>query len=135
MDAARAVAAESEGALDTLAALALRAQAEGDSAVAAAAAGLAVLVEHLQSSRYAHAPRMLAVLAEAGPVAAEGGDGLLAWAGAAVAHDYGVLPSWPGADVSMLMERAQRAPADVALAVACAVGEICERNGHDGRTP
>jgi hypothetical protein len=129
--AGRAIAAESEGALDALAAFALRAQSEGDSAVAAAAAGLAVLVEHLQSSRYAHAPRMLALLAEAGPMAAEGGDGLLAWAGAAVAHDYGVLPSWPGADVSMLMERAQRAPADVALAVACALGEVCERNGQD----
>ena len=132
LGACRAIATEAEGALGLASAVALQAQAHSDFALAAATAGLVILVEHLQSANYIHAPRMLAVLAKTGPaVAAEGSNGLLAWAGAAVAHDYGVLPSWPAADVSMLMERAHRAPADVALALACALGEVCERNGHD----
>ena len=65
------------------------------------------------------------------PTPAPKAEGLLAWAGALVAHDYGVLPSWPHADVAMLMDRAQQAPADVALALGCALGEVCERNGDD----
>lgn len=130
--ACEALSSETPGALDAMAALAVRALAENDLPLAAAGAGMVVLVEHLQSALYRHASRMLGVLAAAGPDAAtEGSDGLLAWAGAAVARDYGVLPSWPRADVAMLMERAQRAPTNVALALACALGEICERNGED----
>ena len=127
-----ALAVEAPGALDALAALAVQALAEGLPALAAAGAGTAVLVEHLQATRYQHASRMLGVLAAVGPDADSGGaDGLLAWSGALVAHDYGVLPSWPRADFATLMERAQRAPPDVALALGCALGEVCERNGHD----
>jgi hypothetical protein len=130
--ARQALAAESPDALNKMAALAESALADGDLPLAAAAAGAVVLAEHLQSALYRHAARMLGVLATTGPdAAATGSDGLFAWAGAAVAHDYGVLPSWPRADVAMLMERAQRAPTDVALALACALGEVCERNGAD----
>ena len=127
-----ALAAESPGALELLAALAMHAFARGDLLVATASAGAAILVEHLQWAVHRHAPRMLGILADAGPDAASAGsDGLFAWAGAAVAHDYGVLPSWPAADVGMLMERAQHASNDAALALGCALGEVCERNGAD----
>jgi hypothetical protein len=128
----RALAAEAPDALDRMAALAERALAARDLPLAAAAAGAVVLTEHLQSALYRHAARMLVVLAAAGPDAgADGSDGLFAWAGAAVAHDYGVLPSWPRADVAMLIERTRNAPTDVALALGCALGEVCERNGED----
>jgi hypothetical protein len=131
-EAMKAVALELPAALDRTAALATQALAEGDLSLAAACAGIVVLTEHLQAALYVHAMRMLGVLAAAGPgAAAEGSDGLLAWAGAAIAHDYGVLPSWPPASVAMLMERARQAPSDVGLALACALGEVCERNGED----
>ena len=128
----RLLAAEAPDALDRVAAVAVQALADGDTGLAAAGAGIVVLTEHLQAALYRHAPRMLSVLAATGPDAAAATDlGLLAWAGAAVAHDYGVLPSWPRPDIAMLMERARQAPADVALALACALGELCERNGAD----
>lgn len=128
----RSLADEAPGALDQIAELAAQALACGERPLAAAAAGTVVLAEHLQWALHRHSSRMLGVLASAGPdAAAAGEDGLLAWAGAAVAHDYGVLPSWPAADVSMLMERAQQAPPDVALALGCALVEVCERNGED----
>lgn len=127
-----AVAAEAPGALDDLAAIALEALAFGDPPLAAASAGMAVLVEHMQWAIHRHAPRMLGVLAAVGPDAASpGAFGLLAWAGAALAHDYGVLPSWPRADLYMLMERARRAPVDVGLALGCALAEVCQNNGLD----
>ena len=127
-----ALASEAPGALDELAAYAVTALAGGVPALAAASAGLAVLTEHLHAAIYRHAPRMLGILATVGPdAAADGADGLLAWAGAAIAHDYGVLPSWPRPDIATLMERAQTAPADVTLALACALGEVCERSGED----
>lgn len=127
-----ALADEAPGAVDQLAALAVLALAQGDLPLAAAGAGTVVLAEHLQWTLHHHTPRMLGVLAAAGPdAAAAGADALLAWAGAAVAHDYNVLPSWPRADIGMLMERAQRAPTDVALALGCALVEVCERNGED----
>ena len=127
-----ALTAETPGALDRLATFAAHALAEGDLPLAAASAGVVVLAEHLQWTRHHHTPRMLGVLAAAGPdAAAQGADGLLAWAGAAVAHDYGMLPSWPRADIGMLMERCQHAPTDVALALGCALVELCERNGED----
>jgi len=127
-----AMSRETPGALDECAALAVRALSEGQPARAAAAAGTALLMEHLRSVKYLHAPRMLGVLASVGPDACDAGDdGLLAWAGAAIAHDYGVLPSWPRPDISTLVERAVLATADVSLALACALGEVCERNGHD----
>lgn len=127
-----ALAAESPGALDRMAALAEQAFARGELRVASASAGAAVLAEHLQWAVHRHAPRMLGILAAAGPAAAAiGGEGLFAWAGAAVAHDYGVLPSWPTPDFGMLMERAQQAPNDAALALGCALAEVCERNGRD----
>lgn len=127
-----AVALESSGALDRMVALALEARDRNDLHVAAASAGAAVLVEHLQWAAHRHTPTMLTILAAAGPDSASAGaDGLFAWAGAAVAHDYGVLPSWPAADVSELMERAEQAPNDAALALGCALGEVCERNGKD----
>lgn len=128
----QALSAQAPGALDRAAALALRAQAEGQLHLAVAAAGLVVLVEHLQASAYRHAMAMLGLLAAAGPQAAgSSADGLLAWAGASIAHDYGVLPSWPPANVALLMERAGSAPGDIALALACALGELCERHGED----
>ena len=130
--AARAgLAAEAPGALDAMAALATDALAAGRLTLAASAASSVVLVEHVTAALYRHAADMLGILAQVGPPAAEGPDGLVAWAGAAVAHDYGVLPSWPPADLALLLEGAQRAPADVALMLACALGEICERNGDD----
>jgi hypothetical protein len=114
-----ALCSEAPDALDRLAALAVQALADGDLPLAAASAGTAVLAEHLQSAIYRHAPRMLGVLAAAGPdSAAVAADGLLAWAGAAVAHDYGVLPSWPRPDIATLMERAQQAATDTVLALA-----------------
>ena len=130
--AMKALSLEVPGALDRMAALAAEAHAEGDLPLATAAAGIVVLTEHLEASLYRHAMRMLALLAAVGPdSAAAGNEGLLAWAGAAIAHDYGVLPSWHPANVAMLMERARQAPTDVALALACALGEVCERNGED----
>jgi len=130
--AARAgLALEAPGALDAMAALATEALASGQPTLAACAASSVVLVEHLTAALYLHAADMLGILAHVGPAAAEGPDGLVAWAGAAVAHDYGVLPSWPPADAALLLERVQAAPADVALMLACALGEICERNGDD----
>ena len=127
-----ALAGEAATALDATAALAVEALADGRHSLAGAAAGAVVLIEHLEARSYRHAPQMLGVLAATGPASAnEGPHGLLAWAGAAVAHDYGVLPSWPRADVAMLAERALTAPADIALALACALGEVCERNGQD----
>src|SRR4051794_1922049 len=97
-----ALASEAPDGLDRMAAMAVRALADGDLPLAAASAGAAVLVEHVQAAIYRHAPRMLGVLAAAGPdAAATGADGLLAWAGAAIAHDYGVLPSWPRPDIGM----------------------------------
>jgi hypothetical protein len=126
------LAQEAPDALDQTATLARQALAEGDFATAAAAAGVVVLTEHLQAGMYKHAMSMLDVLTEVGPQAAShGSEALLAWAGAAVAHDYGVLPSWPAANVTMLMESAQLASADFGLALACALGEVCERNGDD----
>ena len=131
-DVRAALSAESPGALDRIAALAVQALDRKDLLVAAASAGMAVLVEHLEWAVHRHAPRMLAILAAVGPDAASAGaDGLYSWAGAAVAHDYGVLPSWPAADIGMMMERAQHAPDDAALALGCALGEVCERNGKD----
>ncbi|MEI8031655.1 MAG: hypothetical protein WCH35_17920 [Comamonadaceae bacterium] len=127
----KTIALEAPDALDSTAALALQSQADGDLPLAAAAAGVVVLTEHLQAGLYKHAMRMIGVLAAVGPDAASGNDGLLAWAGAAVAHDYGVLPSWPAANLALLMERAMRAPTDFGLALACALGEVCERNGED----
>jgi hypothetical protein len=131
----QALSIESPGALDRAAEMSLQAQADGDPHLAVAAAGLVVLMEHLQAALHRHALRMLSVLAAAGPAVADDGEagwpGLLAWAGAAVAHDYGVLPSWPAADIALLMDRAQGASTDVALALACALGEVCERNGED----
>jgi len=130
--AARAgLAVETPSAPDAMAAVARDALAAGRPTVAACAAASVVLVEHLTAALYRHAAEMLGILATVGPSAAEGAEGLVAWAGAAIAHDYGVLPSWPPADPSHLLERAQRAPADVALMLACALGEICERNGDD----
>ena len=127
-----ALAAESPGALDRMAALAEQAAAAKDLPVTAASAGTAVLFEHVQWAGHRHASRMLGLLAAAGPDAASAGpDGLFAWAGAAVAHDYGVLPSWPSPDIDMLMERARHAPNDAALALGCALAEVCERNGED----
>lgn len=127
-----AVATESPGALDRVAVLAEQAYARGDLQEAAACAGAAVLVEHVQWARHRHAPRMLVLLAAVGPDAASAGaDGLFAWAGAAVARDYGVLPSWPTPDIGVLLERAQDATADANLALGCALAEICERNGDD----
>jgi hypothetical protein len=132
LEAMKALSLEVPDALDRAVALAVRAQEEGDFPLAAAAAGIVVLTEHVQAAVYRHAMRMLGVLAAVGPDAASSGsNGLLAWAGAAIARDYGVLPSWPAANATMLMERAQDAPADVALALACALGEVCERNGDD----
>ena len=130
--AARAgLGVEAPGALDAMAALATEALAAGQPTLAACAASSVVLVEHLTAALYRHAADMLGILAHVGPVAAEGPEGLVAWAGAAVAHDYGVLPSWPCADPALLLERAHRAPPDVALMLACALGEVCERNGDD----
>ena len=131
-DVRAALAVESPGALDRMAALAVQALDRKELLVAAASAGMAVLVEHLEWAVHRQAPRMLAILGAVGHDAASAGaDGLYAWAGAAVAHDYGVLPSWPAADIGMLMERAQHAPNDAALALGCALGEVCERNGKD----
>jgi hypothetical protein len=128
-----ALAEELPDAGDHLTAIAERALAEGRTGLAAAAAGVALLADHLRSANYGNAPRLLAVLQAAGPAsAAVGSDGLLAWAGAAVARDYAMLPGWPAADVGALMTRARQAPTDVALALACALGEVCERNGEDG---
>lgn len=130
--AARAgLAVETPGALDAMAALATNALAAGRPTLAACAASSVVLVEHLVAALYRHAADMLGILTRVGPAAAEGPEALVAWAGAAVAHDYGVLPSWPSADQAHLLERAQRAPPDAALMLACALGEICERNGDD----
>ncbi len=130
--ALQALSLEVPDALDRTAALAVQAQAEGDLAQAAAAAGIVVLTEHLQAARYQHTMRMLGILTEVGADAAAGsGTALLAWSGAAIAHDYGVLPSWPAANFAMLIERARDAPTDVVLALACALGEVCERNGQD----
>ena len=132
LEVMHALSAQAPGALDRAAALALRAQAEGHAAVAVAAAGLVVLVEHLQAAVYRHAMAMLGVLAALGPDAAgTATEGLLAWAGASIAHDYGVLPAWPPASVALLMERARGVPSDIALALACALGELCERHGED----
>ena len=114
-----------------MAAVATDALAADRLTLAACAASSVVLLEHLTAALYRHAADMLGILASVGPAAAEGPEGLVAWAGAAVAHDYGVLPSWPAADAALLLERAHRAPADVALMLACALGEICERNGDD----
>jgi hypothetical protein len=126
-----AVGREEPGAIDAIAALAVQ-SVVGDQLLAASCAGLTVLVEHLRSAGYRHASRMLTVLDAIGPAAAAGSDeGLLAWAGAAIANDYGVLPSWPHADVAILMERVRTAPADIALALGAALGEVCERNGRD----
>lgn len=122
---------EAPGALDAMAAVATDALAADRLTLAACAASSVVLVEHLTAALYRHAADMLGILASVGPAAAEEPEGLVAWAGAAVAHDYGVLPSWPAADAALLLERTQRAPADVALMLACALGEICERNGDD----
>jgi hypothetical protein len=114
-----------------MAAVATDALATDRLTLAACAASSVVLLEHLTAALYRHAADMLGILASVGPAAAEEPEGLVAWAGAAVAHDYGVLPSWPAADAALLLERTQRAPADVALMLACALGEICERNGDD----
>jgi DNA-binding winged helix-turn-helix (wHTH) protein len=131
-EALQALSTQAPGALDRAAALALRAQAEGRDALAAAAAGLVVLVERLQAASYRYAMAMLGVLSAVGPDAAGTSfEGLLAWAGASIAHDYGVLPAWPPANVALLMERARGAPGDIALALACALGELCERHGED----
>ena len=130
--AMREVSAQAPGAVDRAAALALQAQADGLPALAAAVAGLVVLVEHLQAALYRHATAMLGFLAAVGPSAAGNSvEGLLAWASAAIAHDYGVLPAWPPADIARLAVRAHDAPSDVALAQACALGELCERNGEE----
>ena len=132
LEARLAVSAEAPDGLDRVAALAVQALAEGDMPLAAAAAGTALLVEHLQAAVYRHAPRMLSVLTSAGPASADGGgDALLAWAGAALARNYDVLPGWPDPDVAALSARAQYAPTDVALALGCALGEVCERTGRD----
>ena len=125
------LAVEAPGALDAMAALAADAITIGRPTLAACAASSVVLVEHVTAAAYRHAADMLNILAHVGPAAAVGPEGLVAWAGAAVAHDYGVLPSWPPADPALLLERAHRSPADVALMLACALGEICERNGDD----
>ncbi|HEX3142318.1 MAG TPA: hypothetical protein VHQ87_19830, partial [Rhizobacter sp.] len=125
------LALEARGALDTMAALATDALAAGRLTLAACSASSVVLVEHVTAALYRHSADMLGILGQVGPAAAVGAEGLVAWAGAAVAHDYGVLPSWPPADPALLLERAQHAPADVALMLACALGEICERNGDD----
>ena len=125
------LAVEAPGALDAMAALASDALAVGQPTLAACAASSVVLVEHLTAALYRHAADMLSILVHVGPAAAGGSEGLMAWAGAAVANDYGVLPSWSPPDPTLLLERAQRAPADVALMLACALGEVCERNGDD----
>ena len=125
------LALEAPGALDALAALASDALAAGQPTLAACAASSVVLAEHVTAALYRHAADMLGILAHVGAAAADGPAGLVAWAGAAVAHDYGVLPSWSPPDPSLLLERAQHAPADVALMLACALGEVCERNGDD----
>ncbi|KQV48177.1 hypothetical protein ASC95_19675 [Pelomonas sp. Root1217] len=132
LDAFQALSAQAPGALDSAAALALRAQADGQVALAGAAAGLVLLVEHLQAAIYRHAMAMLGVLSAVGPDAVGTGvESLLAWGGASIAHDYGVLPAWPPANVALLMERARAAPSDISLALACALGELCERHGED----
>ena len=125
------LALEAPGALDAMATLASDALAAGRPTLAACAASSVVLVEHVTAALYRHAADMLGILAHVGPAAAEGHEGLVAWAGAAVAHDYGVLPSWSPPNPNLLLERAQRAPDDVALMLACALGEVCERNGDD----
>lgn len=130
--AARAgLAAEAPGSLTAMASIAADALLAGRATMAACAASSVVLVEHVTAAMYRHSAEMLSILAEVGPAAGDGIEGLVAWAGAAVAHDYGVLPSWPAADMPLLLERAQRAAADVGLMLACSLGEICERNGDD----
>jgi hypothetical protein len=130
--AARAgLATEAPGALDAMAALAIDALAAGKLTLAASAASSVVLVEHVTAALYRHAADMLGILAQVGPSAAEGPDGLVAWAGAAVAHDYGVSAVLARRRPGAASRGAQRAPADVALMLACALGEICERNGDD----
>lgn len=117
---------------DRGAALALRAQLSDNCELAAAAAGTVVLFEHLQSAGYRHSKRMLGVLSAIGPDSgADTEIGLMAWAGAAVAHDYGVLPAWTQPPLARLLERASHASADKVLALACALAEVCERNGRD----
>lgn len=128
----RRLSAEAPDALDRLAALADAALTEGNLALAAACAGTVVLVEHVQAARHQHTSHMLGVLAATGPGVADTGiGGVLAWAGATVAREYNVLSGWPRADIDLLLERAQRSPADIALALGCALGEACERNGLD----
>jgi hypothetical protein len=125
-----AIRVERPGAVGLMVALAEQAWAQGDTGPAANAAGAVVLVEHLTASRHRHAERMLRLMAAIGIDHVEPGPGgLTALAGAAVAHDYGALPSWPAVDMARLRDLARVAPADVALAAGCALGEVCERNG------
>ena len=94
LELVRALSVQAPGALDSAAALALRAQAQGQAPRAAAAAGRVILVEHLQAAVYRHAMAMLGVLAAVDPEApGTSAEGLLAWAGAAIAHNYGA-PEW-----------------------------------------
>ena len=125
------IANEVPGALDAMAAVATEALAADQPTLAACAASSVVLVEHRVAAMYRHTADMLNILARVGSAAADASEGLVAWAGAAVARDYGVLPSWPPADQPLLLERAQRAPADTALMLACALGEICQSNGDN----
>ena len=66
-----------------------------------------------------------------GPAAAEGPEGSSPGPAPPSRTTTACCPAWPPADAALLLERAQRAPADVALMLACALGEICERNGDD----
>ena len=126
-----ALTLEFAGAVDALAALALEALAQDAKPLAAACAGMTVLAEHVIWEQHCHMPRMLTVLSATGPESAVGADALCAWAGAAVAHDYGELPTWPAPDFAALLDRLGEAPPDIALALGCALGEVCERNGRD----
>lgn len=128
----RCLSTEAPDALGRLAALADAALSQSNLRLAADCAGLVVLAEHVQAARHQHTSHMLVVLATTGAdVADTVFGGVLAWAGATVARDYNVLSSWPRADIDLLLERAKRSSADVALALGCALGEACERNGLD----
>ena len=127
------VAKEHRGALDSMAEMAVAALAAGQPSVASASAATVLLVEHSRMTRHSHLKAMIDVLTATGAPACGGTtlEGLIAWAGAALAMSYSQLPGWPQPDLHGLIANALQKSPDVALMLACALGEDSERCGRD----
>jgi hypothetical protein len=134
------LAGERFSTLEGLLELAETAHARGTPEIAAGAAGLVIVGEHLGAAIYRHSTRARALLTLAQlPAAPRRVEDFLACAGAVVCEAYGTWPEHGRAELrqrvgewldSIRSTLALQQSPDVILLWCCALGEWCERNGR-----